>query len=80
MYCTSYVAKECNFTMCRTDKNNWWLVVNDKSKTSLNDINLWGVGIWYIFVWDKSVGIMSFLDMTEWKRLCEIRDEGMKIN
>ena len=39
---------------------------------------MWGVGIWYIFVWDKSVGIMSFLDMTEWKRLCEIRDEGMK--
>ena len=35
------------------DKSNWWLVVNDKSKTSekyvsLNDINLWGVGKWYI--------------------------------
>ena len=28
---------------------------------------MWGVGIWYIFVWDKSVGIMSVLDMTEWK-------------
>ena len=39
---------------------------------------MWGVGIWYIFVWDKSVGNMSVLDMTEWKRLCEIRDEGMK--
>ena len=36
---------------------------------SVYDTYLYEIKVWELWV---------FLDMTEWKRLCEIRDEGMK--